>query len=99
MSTARTPALNHDTNTKRFAYIGGWFSFEECEPKRPPRLQKPPGDSGTLKVAMPTGTFSSVTSTIHAIWRGSRHSLTSSSFTTTTMSRQMAWIVDVTDEK
>jgi len=69
------------------AYIGGWFSFEECEPKRPPREQKSPLASGTLKVEITTGVFSSVASTIHTIWRGSVHSLASDSFTTTTMSR------------
>src|SRR5207249_10787423 len=89
MSTARTPALNHAMNTVRPAYIGGWFSLEECEPKRAPRLQKLPLASGTLKVDTPTGSFLSVTSTMNAIWRGSRHSFTSDSFTTTTKSRRL----------
>src|SRR2546429_5617059 len=89
MSTARTPALNHAMNTVRPAYIGGWFSLEECEPKRPPRLQKLPLASDTLKVDTPTGCFSSVTSTMNAICRGSRHSFTSDSFTTTTKSRRI----------
>ena len=94
MSTARTPALNQATKTVRLAYMGGWFSLTECEPKRPPRLQKPPldpgPDSGTLNVATPTGSFSSVTSTTHILWRGSWHSLASDSFTTITKSRGAA---------
>src|SRR2546425_4172397 len=93
MSTARTPALNHAMNTVRPTYIGGWFSLEECEPKRPPRLQKLPLASGTLKVDTPTGSFSSVTSTMNAICRGSRHSFTSDSFTTTTKSRRVPPLV------
>ena len=92
MSIARTPALNQATNTVLPACIGGWFSLDECAPKRPPREQKPPPESGcfsgTVKLATPTGIFSSVMSTIHTIWRGSWHSLVSDSFTTTTKSRR-----------
>src|SRR2546422_343891 len=99
MSTARTPALNHAMNTVRPAYIGAWFSLEECEPKRPPRLQKFPLASDTLKVDTPTGCFSSVTSTMNAICRGSRHSLTSDSFTTTTKSRLLPGQPEIADEE
>src|SRR5204863_4561765 len=74
MSIARTPALNQATNTRRFAYIGGWFSFGECAPKRPPREQKLPLASGTLKFETLKGVASVVTSAIHTLGRVSRDS-------------------------
>ncbi len=86
MSIARTPALNQATNTRRFAYIGGWFSLGECAPKRPPREQKLPLFSGTLKFDTLNGLDSKVTSVNQTICRVSRHSFAICSFTIITKS-------------
>src|SRR5262245_44965753 len=51
------------------------LSFEECEPKRPPRWQKFPLASGTEKFDTTIGLDSIVTSTKNTSWRASWHSL------------------------
>src|SRR5437764_765013 len=63
------------------------FSFDECEPKRPPREQKLPLASGTVQLATLNGCFSDVISAIHTIWRASVHSFTRDSSTITAKSR------------
>jgi hypothetical protein len=63
------------------------FSFDEWVPKRPPREQKLPLASVTVKLATPNGRDSVVMSAIHSICRASAHSLTSDSSTTATKSR------------
>src|SRR5436309_14008607 len=54
--------------------MGVMFSFDEWVPKRPPRLQKLPLDSGTVHDETPTGFDSVVISTIRTSCRFSRHS-------------------------
>jgi hypothetical protein len=49
------------------------LSFEECEPKRPPRWQKFPLASGTEKFDTTIGLDSIVTSTKNTSWRASWH--------------------------
>src|SRR5713226_5682686 len=62
-------------------------SFDEWGPKRPPRVQKRPADSGTSKVDTEKGFEASVTSTIKVSWRTSWQSFLSDSETSTTKSR------------
>ena len=63
------------------------LSFEECEPKRPPRWQKLPLASGTVQVDTIIGRFSIVMSANHTICRASWHSFRIASSTIMTMSR------------
>src|SRR5471030_2480077 len=63
------------------------FSFDECEPKRPPREQKLPLASGTVQLETLNGFASEVMSAIHTIWRASVHSFTRDSSTITAKSR------------
>ena len=86
---ARTPALNQVTKASLLWKTGAVLSFAECAPKRPPRVQKFPLASGTLKFDTTIGRDSTVASTKNTIWRVSRswHSLTSDSLTIMTMSR------------
>src|SRR5574341_1334741 len=63
------------------------FSLEELEPKRPPRLQKFPLDSGTWKFEITCDFAGVVTSARNTIWRFSWHWLARDSLTMTTMSR------------
>src|SRR5471032_3698445 len=63
------------------------FSFDECDPKRPPREQKLPLASGTVQLETLKGWASDVMSAIHTIWRASVHSFTSDSSTITAKSR------------
>ena len=63
------------------------LSLEECEPNRPPRWQKLPLASGTVKLEIIIGRFSTVTSANQTICRGSAHSLRIASSTIITMSR------------
>ena len=63
------------------------LSLEECEPNRPPRSQNAPLDSGTVKLEIIIGRFSTVTSANQTICRGSLHSLRIASSTIITMSR------------
>src|SRR5207237_6097858 len=63
------------------------LSLEECEPNRPPRWQKEPLASGTVKLEIIIGRFSTVTSANHTICRGSLHSFRIASSTIMTMSR------------
>src|SRR5262245_43444787 len=65
------------------------FSWEACVPKRPPRLQKSPDASGTIQVETEAGCCSTVTSTNHTNWRGSRHSFLICSLVTTTKLRTL----------
>src|SRR6266851_7387468 len=62
-------------------------SCDECGPKRPPRRQKCPGDSGTSKVETGKGRDGSVTSTMKVSWRTSWHSFFKDSETSRTKSR------------
>src|SRR3981189_2318311 len=63
------------------------LSLEECEPNRPPRSQNEPLASGTVKLEIIIGRFSTVTSANQTIWRGSLHSLRIDSSTIITISR------------
>ena len=63
------------------------FSLDECVPKRPPREQKLPLASGTVKLETPKGLVSVVMSTTHTICRPSRHSFWMASSVITTKSR------------
>ena len=63
------------------------LSFEECEPKRPPRWQKLPLASGTVQFDTIIGRFSIVMSANHTICRASWHSFRIASSTIMTMSR------------
>ena len=72
------------------------FSLEECAPKRPPREQKFPLASGTLKFETTVGRDSTVASTKNTICRVSRasHSFASDSLTIMMMLRvppAMSW--------
>ena len=69
------------------------LSLEECEPNRPPRSQNEPLASGTVKLEIIIGRFSTVTSANHTICRGSSHSLRIASSTIITMSRRLAVLV------
>src|SRR3977135_3488121 len=63
------------------------LSLEECEPNRPPRSQNEPLASGTVKLEIIIGRFSTVTSANQTICRGSLHSFRIDSSTIITMSR------------
>src|SRR5258708_5690620 len=65
------------------------LSLEECAPNRPPRAQKFPLASGTVKLEIIIGRFSTVMSANQTIWRGSAHSLRIASLTIITMSRDL----------
>src|SRR5438034_10220951 len=77
-------------NTSFLEKIGANDSLLEWGPKRPPRRQKAPLDSGTWKVATENGRVSVVTSTTNVACRDSRHSLAVASETSTTKSRTRA---------
>src|SRR3979411_3317050 len=63
------------------------LSLDECAPNRPPRSQNEPLDSGTVKLEIIIGRFSTVTSANHTICLGSLHSFRIASSTIMTMSR------------
>src|SRR5712671_4476816 len=63
------------------------LSLAECEPNLPPRSQNEPLDSGTVKLEIIIGRFSTVTSANQTICRGSLHSLRIASSTIITISR------------
>jgi hypothetical protein len=67
--------------------MGANDSLLEWGPKRPPRRQKAPLDSGTSNVATPNGLASVLMSMRKVPWRYSRHSLPMDSETSTTKSR------------
>src|SRR6202012_1831670 len=66
------------------------LSFDECEPKRPPRSQKLPLASGTVQLEIIIGRVSVVTSANHTICRGPFHSFGVASSQGQTMSRLLA---------
>src|SRR5439155_10770542 len=68
-------------------------SLLECGPKRPPRVQNRPLDSGTWNVATPNGRVSAVMSTTNEACRDSRHSLAMASETRKTKSRTRSLVL------